>query len=117
MAHESFEDEATAALMNERFVNVKVDREERPDVDAIYMTATQAMTGQGGWPMTVFATPDGHPFYTGTYFPRAQFQRLLLAISQAWEQDREGVIKQGAHVVRTLTEHSGLPRGPLPTAV
>jgi Highly conserved protein containing a thioredoxin domain len=116
MAHESFEDEATAALMNERFVNVKVDREERPDVDAIYMTATQAMTGQGGWPMTVFATPDGHPFYTGTYFPRAQFQRLLLAISQAWEQDREGVIKQGAHVVRTLTEHSGLPRGPLPTA-
>ena len=115
MAHESFEDEATAALMNERFVNVKVDREERPDVDAIYMTATQAMTGQGGWPMTVFATPDGHPFYTGTYFPRAQFQRLLIGISEAWRNDREGVLRQGAHVVRALTEHAGLPQGPLPT--
>ncbi|GGM82981.1 thioredoxin domain-containing protein [Thermopolyspora flexuosa] len=115
MAHESFEDEATAALMNERFVNVKVDREERPDVDAIYMTATQAMTGQGGWPMTVFATPDGHPFYTGTYFPRAQFQRLLIGISEAWRNDREGVLRQGAHVVRALTEHAGLPKGPLPT--
>nr|BFE83617.1 hypothetical protein GCM10020093_062180 [Planobispora longispora] len=69
MAHESFEDEGTAALMNEHFVNVKVDREERPDVDAVYMNATQAMTGHGGWPMTVFATPDGLPFYTGTYFP------------------------------------------------
>src|SRR3954465_12186476 len=70
MAHESFEDDATAALMNEHFVNVKVDREERPDVDAIYMEATQAMTGQGGWPMTVFMAPDGRPFYCGTYFPK-----------------------------------------------
>jgi uncharacterized protein YyaL (SSP411 family) len=69
MAHESFEDEATAALMNEHFVNVKVDREERPDVDAVYMEATQAMTGHGGWPMTVFLTPDGEPFFGGTYFP------------------------------------------------
>ena len=69
MAHESFEDPDTAAVMNELFVNVKVDREERPDVDAIYMAATQAMTGQGGWPMTVFCTPDGRPFYCGTYFP------------------------------------------------
>jgi uncharacterized protein YyaL (SSP411 family) len=69
MAHESFEDDVTAELMNERFVNVKVDREERPDVDAVYMEAVQAMTGHGGWPMTAFLTPDGEPFYCGTYFP------------------------------------------------
>ena len=69
MAHESFEDDATAALMNELFVNVKVDREERPDVDAVYMQAVQAMTGRGGWPMSVWLTPDGRPFYGGTYFP------------------------------------------------
>ena len=71
MEHESFEDAETAALMNEHFVNIKVDREERPDVDALYMEAVQAMTGQGGWPMTVFLTPDGRPFYGGTYFPPA----------------------------------------------
>ena len=69
MAHESFEDEATAGLMNRSFVNIKVDREERPDLDSIYMSAVQALTGQGGWPMTVFLTPDGQPFYGGTYFP------------------------------------------------
>src|SRR3712207_8370848 len=69
MAHESFEDEATAAQMNAGFVCVKVDREERPDVDSVYMAATQALTGQGGWPMPVFTTPDGRPFYCGTYFP------------------------------------------------
>lgn len=69
MAHESFEDAATAEYMNAHFVNVKVDREERPDVDAVYMAATQALTGQGGWPMTVFLTPGGAPFYAGTYFP------------------------------------------------
>src|SRR3954463_9641885 len=70
MAHESFEDADTAAVMNELFVNIKVDREERPDVDAIYMEAVQAMTGSGGWPMTVFLAPDGRPFYGGTYFPK-----------------------------------------------
>ena len=69
MAHESFEDEAIAAQMNDQFINIKVDREERPDVDSVYMTFTQAMTGQGGWPMTVFLTPEGKPFYGGTYFP------------------------------------------------
>ena len=69
MAHESFEDQATAEVMNAAFVNVKVDREERPDVDAVYMAAAQALTGHGGWPMTVFLTPDGEPFYAGTYFP------------------------------------------------
>ena len=70
MAHESFEDDETAAVMNDLFVNVKVDREERPDVDAVYMDAVQAMTGHGGWPMTVFLTPDGRPFFGGTYFPK-----------------------------------------------
>ena len=69
MAHESFENADIAEIMNTSFVNIKVDREERPDVDAVYMEATQAMTGSGGWPMTVFATPDGEPFYCGTYFP------------------------------------------------
>ncbi|GIH25433.1 thioredoxin domain-containing protein [Acrocarpospora phusangensis] len=115
MAHESFEHEATAGMMNERFVNVKVDREERPDVDAVYMGATQAMTGQGGWPMTVFATPDGHPFYAGTYFPRPQFQRLLHGISQAWANDRPAVLAQGTNVVDALNERAGLPAGPLPS--
>ena len=71
MAHESFEDPATAAFMNEHFINIKVDREERPDLDGIYMQATTAMTGSGGWPMSVFLTPDGRPFYGGTYFPKA----------------------------------------------
>jgi uncharacterized protein len=103
MAHESFEDEAVARLMNERFVAIKVDREERPDVDAVYMTATQAMTGQGGWPMTVFATPAGEPFYCGTYFPRANFVRLLQAVSDAWREQRDAVVTQG----RTLADAIG----------
>src|ERR1700694_5947552 len=84
MAHESFEDPATAALMNEHLVCIKVDREERPDVDAVYMMATQAMTGQGGWPMTVFLTPDREPFYCGTYFPRDRLTRLAGAGAAAW---------------------------------
>src|SRR5881398_628009 len=74
MAHESFEDPAVAKVMNELFVNIKVDREERPDVDAVYMEATQAMTGSGGWPMTVFMTPEGEPFFCGTYFPPQSMQ-------------------------------------------
>ena len=77
MAHESFEDAGTAQIMNAGFVNVKVDREERPDVDSIYMEAVQAVTGSGGWPMTVFLLPDGRPFLGGTYFPRARFVQLL----------------------------------------
>ncbi|MGH7654555.1 MAG: thioredoxin domain-containing protein, partial [Gemmatimonadaceae bacterium] len=90
MAHESFENAETAAIMNEHFVNVKVDREERPDLDSIYMQAVQAMTGHGGWPMTVFLTPDGVPFYGGTYFPpddrhgMPSFKRVLRAISDAY---------------------------------
>ncbi|MCG5216826.1 thioredoxin domain-containing protein [Streptosporangium sp. KLBMP 9127] len=114
MAHESFEDDATAALMNEHFVNVKVDREERPDVDAVYMGATQAMTGHGGWPMTVFTTPEGHPFYTGTYFPRPQFQRLLLGVAGAWRDDRATVVSQGSKIVEALNEQAAFPSGPAP---
>ena len=89
MAHESFEDDATASVMNELFVNIKVDREERPDVDAIYMDAVQAMTGRGGWPMTVFCTPTGEPFYGGTYYPRDSFVKLMQAVDDAWRNKRE----------------------------
>src|SRR4051812_25769148 len=108
MAHESFEDEETARLMNELFVSVKVDREERPDVDAVYMEATQAMTGQGGWPMTVFTTPDGEPFYCGTYFPRPHFQQLLRAVAQTWRDKRDDVIAQGQKVVGALAGQATL---------
>src|SRR5215207_1152638 len=103
MAHESFEDAETAAIVNERTVAIKVDREERPDVDAVYMAATQAMTGQGGWPMTVFCTPDGEPFYCGTYFPKPHFQRLVEAVSEAWREQRDDVLKQGRAVVEALS--------------
>ena len=84
MAHECFEDDVVAIVMNERFVNVKVDREERPDVDSVYMDAVQAMAGRGGWPMTVFMTPTGEPFYGGTYFPKPQFLQLMDAIDDVW---------------------------------
>jgi uncharacterized protein len=106
MAHESFEDEQTAAIMNEHLVAVKVDREERPDVDAIYMSATQAMTGQGGWPMTVFLTPDREPFYCGTYYPREYFQRLVLGVARAWRDDRAGVAAQAGEIARALAGQS-----------
>jgi len=95
MAHESFEDEPTAAVMNELFVCVKVDREERPDVDAIYMDAVVALTRHGGWPMTVFLTPDGEPFFGGTYFPRERFVDLMRQVDAAWTQQREDVVEQG----------------------
>src|SRR5690349_21113721 len=106
MAHESFEDDATAAIVNAGFVPVKVDREERPDVDAVYMEATQAMTGQGGWPMTVFATPDGHPFYCGTYFPWERFQALVQAVARAWREQRDDVVEQGRQIVTALAGRS-----------
>lgn len=89
MAHESFEDPATAEVMNSLFVNVKVDREERPDVDAVYMEAVQALTGRGGWPMTVFLTPTGEPFYGGTYYPRQTFVQLMNAVDYAWRNRRD----------------------------
>jgi uncharacterized protein YyaL (SSP411 family) len=108
MAHESFEDPETAELMNRLFVNVKVDREERPDVDAIYMEAVQRITGRGGWPMTVFLTPDGHPFYAGTYFPKEDrpgipsFSRVLLAVADAWEHRRDDVIAQSGQLTSLI---------------
>ncbi|GAA0533183.1 thioredoxin domain-containing protein [Paractinoplanes ferrugineus] len=102
MAHESFEDDQVAKVMNDGFVAIKVDREERPDVDAVYMTATQAMTGQGGWPMTVFATPDGEPFFCGTYYPKQHFTQLLESVGTAWREQRDEVLKQGAEVVKAI---------------
>ena len=104
MERESFEHDETAALMNEHFVCIKVDREERPDLDAIYMQATQAITGHGGWPMTVFLTPDGEPFYAGTYFPpddrhgMPSFRRVLLGVSDAWRSRRETVVATTAQM-------------------
>ena len=108
MAHESFEDDSTAAYLNQHFVSIKVDREERPDVDAIYMEATHAMTGQGGWPMTVFLTPDGEPFFCGTYFPKepaaghASFLQVLSAIEDAWRNQRDELLEQAARLVDTI---------------
>ena len=109
MAHESFEDRATATQMNESFVCVKVDREERPDVDSVYMTATQAMTGHGGWPMTVFTTPDGKPFYCGTYFPPAPahgmpaFRQVLEAITDAWTERRSELESASTRIVDAIS--------------
>jgi uncharacterized protein YyaL (SSP411 family) len=115
MAHESFEDEATAAYMNEHFVNVKVDREERPDVDAVYMEAVQAMTGHGGWPMTSFLTAKGEPFFCGTYWPdRAKhgmpsFRQVLESVTQTWQARRDDVEAAGADVVQRLSRPPGGP--------
>ena len=120
MAHESFEDEATAALMNDLFVNVKVDREERPDVDAVYMDATQALTGHGGWPMTVFATPGGDPFVCGTYFPpeprhgMPSFRQVLEAVGEAWRDRREDVVASGREITRRLSEREVRAPGTAP---
>ncbi len=112
MERESFEDPAVAGLMNERFVNIKVDREERPDLDQIYMKAVQAMTGGGGWPMTVFLTPDGVPYYGGTYFPpeprhgMPSFTQVLRAASEAYRDRREQVTESGARLVQALAAAS-----------
>jgi uncharacterized protein YyaL (SSP411 family) len=120
MAHESFEDEATAAYLNEHFVSIKVDREERPDVDAVYMEATQAMTGHGGWPMTVLATPEGEPFFCGTYFPpeprhgMPSFRQLLTSVSEAWQDRRDDVESSARRIVAALTERTSLPPGDAP---
>ena len=115
MERESFEDSATAELMNEHFVCIKVDREERPDLDSIYMDAVQAMTGHGGWPMTVFLAPDGTPFYAGTYFPpedrhgMPSFRRVLEAMAQAWREQRDDITEQGGRIVAAL-KRSGAGR-------
>ncbi len=112
MAHESFEDEATAAIMNRDFINIKVDREERPDVDSIYMGAIQALNGQGGWPLSAFLTPEGKPFYGGTYYPPVprygmpSFRQVLESVAEAWQTRREEI--EGS--ARGITEHlSGAP--------
>ena len=108
MAHESFESEETAKLMNEHFVNVKVDREERPDIDSIYMQAVQAMSGQGGWPMTMFLLPDGTPFYGGTYFPPEDrhglpsFRRVLISVAEAYREKRENISQTAEHIAEAL---------------
>ena len=106
MAHESFEDERSAAYLNEHFVCVKVDREERPDVDAVYMQATTSMTGQGGWPMTVVLDHDGTPFFAGTYFPdqprhgQPAFGQVLGALSEAWRERRDDIREVAPPVLR-----------------
>ncbi len=116
MAHESFEDPAVAARLNAGFVSVKVDREERPDVDAVYMEAVQALTGSGGWPMSVFLTPDGRPFFGGTYYPpadqpgRPSFTTVLAALADVWEHRREEVEEQADELARSVAARSTLER-------
>src|SRR4051812_3229626 len=108
MERESFEDEATANLMNDNFVSIKVDREERPDLDSIYMDAVQALSGRGGWPLTAFLTPDGTPFYAGTYFPNEPrhgmpaFREVLTALAAAWKEQRDDVLEQGKRVLHGI---------------
>ena len=104
MAHESFEDEQVAAALNAGWVSVKVDREERPDIDAVYMLATQALTGQGGWPMTVLITPDGEPFFAGTYLPKPQLLQLLDAAGTAWREDRARLSDSATQIASRLAE-------------
>lgn len=108
MAHECFEDNATAEVMNRLFVNVKVDREERPDVDAVYMDAVQALTGRGGWPMTVFCTPTGEPFYGGTYFPKDTFIKLMEAIDDAWRNRRNDLQENVDALIEAIGRTSGI---------
>jgi uncharacterized protein YyaL (SSP411 family) len=104
MAHESFEDHEVAATLNAHFVSVKVDREERPDIDAVYMSAVTATTGHGGWPMTVFLTPEGDPFYAGTYFPRDHFLQVLTALDEAWRTREDEVRQSGRHIATALSD-------------
>ncbi|WP_292974815.1 thioredoxin domain-containing protein [Mycobacterium sp.] len=111
MAHESFDDAEVAAAMNAGFVCVKVDREERPDIDAVYMNATVALTGQGGWPMTCFLTPDGRPFFCGTYYPKAAFLQLLSAVSTTWRDRRADVEQTSDQIATELRSMSGSFRG------
>jgi len=120
MAHESFEDDETAAFMNEKFVNVKVDREERPDVDRVYMDAVTAMTGRGGWPMTVFLTPDAKPIFAGTYFPKKtfgnhpSFMDVMTAVLDAWNTNREGALNQADQITSIISQIE-VAGGHLPT--
>jgi len=111
MEHECFENPDVAQALNRDFISIKVDREERPDVDDIYMTAVQAMAGRGGWPMSVWLTPDGRPFFGGTYFPRAQFLELLGAIAKTWKEDRGRVEETGRRLASALASHELAERG------
>ncbi|HEX2054536.1 MAG TPA: thioredoxin domain-containing protein [Actinomycetota bacterium] len=116
MERESFEDPAIAEVMNENFVCIKVDREERPDIDAIYMEAVQALTGHGGWPMSVWASPDGIPFYGGTYFPPQDrpglpsFRRILEGVSRAWDESGPTIVEEGRELVRRIAEMNEVPK-------
>jgi uncharacterized protein YyaL (SSP411 family) len=116
MEHESFEDPDTAKILNDHFVSIKVDREERPDLDQIYMSAVQMLTGQGGWPMSMFLTPDLKPFYGGTYFPpsdrygRPSFKRILLALAEAWRSRREELTQSAREITEHLQRHDRLER-------
>ncbi|MDV3124199.1 thioredoxin domain-containing protein [Mycobacterium sp. 21AC1] len=115
MAHESFEDPDVAAAMNAGFVCIKVDREERPDLDAVYMNATVALTGQGGWPMTCFLAPDGRPFFCGTYYPKPGFMQLLAAVAETWRDRRDEVEQASDRIADELRSMSaGLPGGGAP---
>ena len=117
MAHESFENEEVAAIMNREFVNIKVDREERPDVDRVYMTFVQATTGSGGWPMSVWLTPDLKPFVGGTYFPPEErygqpaFKKVLERIATAWKEDHDKIVEQGSKIVEALRESQSAAPG------
>ena len=123
MAHESFEDRGTAKLINDNFVAIKVDREERPDVDAVYLNATQALSGQGGWPMTVFCTPDGEPFQAGTYYPpeprhgMPSFPQLLEAVRTAWAQQRGGIAESAREVVAHVENATFLTPAMIPATL
>src|SRR5438045_1681575 len=116
MEHESFENPAIARLMNENFVCIKVDREERPDLDQIYMNAVQLLTGRGGWPMSVFLTPDLQPFYGGTYWPPTArmgmpgFDQVLLAVADAWNNRRQQAIEHAAELTKHIAQSSALPQ-------
>ncbi|HIQ02525.1 MAG TPA: thioredoxin domain-containing protein [Anaerolineales bacterium] len=116
MAHESFEDEGVATILNKHFVSIKVDREERPDLDRVYMSAVQAMTSGGGWPLSAFLTPEGVPFFGGTYFPPEPrhglpaFADVLRAVADAWQNRRQELVAGGRHVVEALQERTALPQ-------
>ncbi len=120
MAHESFEDTKVAAIMNTYYVNIKVDREERPDIDQIYMTALHAMGEQGGWPLTMVLTPDGEPFWGGTYFPptprfgRPSFTQVLHALAKAWQTDRQRISHTVASMSRALASSAEARPGAAP---
>src|SRR5271168_2214279 len=117
MEHESFEDPEIARILNEHFVSIKVDREERPDLDQIYMTAVQMLTNQGGWPMSMFLTPDLKPFFGGTYFPpddrygRHGFKSILLAVAETWEKRRDQLLQQADHLTADLQASTRLEAG------